>query len=224
MYGVARTARDSDHVQRRRNQCNTFRRSSSIRLLILTIRIFTNAYQPIMERDPLLHPYYTINSRQNIFLNEMERAILVEHSVIIPIRTVVSSRASFVAVDAVTCVPVYTFIMVPRVRYMYMLYTCQIHVPLGVRAYMYVYNLPDSFRDFEISVRGKSVFARAAANPVTNSRLTVDRVKTVSISCAALLIRESKTMIHESITIRENIFFLFRYKFLTSGLFNIRYD
>lgn len=84
MYDVARTARDSDHVQRRRNQCNTFRRSSSIRLLILTIRIFTNAYQPIMERDPLLHPYYTINSRQNIFLNEMERAILVEHSVIIP--------------------------------------------------------------------------------------------------------------------------------------------
>lgn len=51
VYGVARTARDSDHVQWRRNQCNTFRRSSSIRLLILTVRIFTNAYEPITERD-----------------------------------------------------------------------------------------------------------------------------------------------------------------------------
>lgn len=91
-----------------------------------------------MERDRC-RCYYTrdtINPRQNIFPNEMERAILAGHAngiPIIPIRTVVSSRASFIAVDAVTCVPVHTFIMVPRARYMY---TCQIHVPLGVRAYI----------------------------------------------------------------------------------------
>lgn len=62
---------------------------------------------------------------------------------------------------------------------MHTLYICQIHVPLGVRAYIYA--CATSPTRFEISRYRKSVFARAAANPVTNSRLTVDRVKTASI-------------------------------------------
>lgn len=96
--------------------------------------------------------------------------------------------------------------MVPRLRYMYTLYICQIHVPLGVRAYVYVCTprLVSRFRD--IGPRQESVCARGR-KPVTNSRLTVDRVKTASIGWS-LLIRESKAKIHESITTRENIFFL----------------
>lgn len=41
-------------------------------------------------------------------------------------------------------------------------------------------NSASSFRDFEISDRGESVFARAARNPVTISMLAVDRVKAIS--------------------------------------------
>lgn len=183
MYGVARTARDSYHVQRRGNQCNTFRRSSSIRLLILTIRIFTNAYQ-LWNETQLLHQYYIRGTRLTR-VKTFSRTKWKESNLgrtrgdNIPILTAVSSRASFIAVDAVTCVPVYTFIMVPRLRYMHTLYICQIHVPLGVRAYIYA--CATSPTRSEISRYRKSVFARAAANPVTNSRLTVDRVKTASI-------------------------------------------